>query len=287
MPNTGRGRGRGRGRGAIRGRGAPARVRAATTIQQAYRNRRQFRRNLQPFTETKKQQGAGSISGNLQTTSAFTCVLPEKYYFQTQGTGSDQMIGDSVYGRYCGLKLRLGFPQGDDSINIATRLHVYFCTVYSPLAATEFTSPAADAITKLNLRDHVGNQLKQFYNQKLDRMTFNDRLQGFRIDKSVLVKPDRNHQIGRLQTPFMAGTAASAGGPPDVFIEHTWDIKQKLHYEPVLASSLGTETHYLNRPGKAGYKCMVIFNPDFAGQDSATDTRIQYETNDCFWMGDS
>ena len=104
--------------------GAPyrRRRRAATTIQAAYRNRRQFRKNLQPFTETKKQQGACSISGNLQTTSAFTCVLPEKYYFQTQGTGSDQMIGDSVYGRYCGLKLRLGFPQGHNSINISTRI---------------------------------------------------------------------------------------------------------------------------------------------------------------------
>jgi len=227
------------------------------------------------------------ISGALVTNSAFTCSLPEKYYFQKQGTGSAEMIGDSCYGRYLGMKLRLRFPQGDDAIAIPTVLHVYFITVYSPMAATEFTTPKANDVTKQNIRDHVCNQLQQFYNVKLDQMQFNDKLQGFRIDRHIKVRPDRNAQIGRPQTTFMTGTLHNGGGPPDVFINHSWNIKQKIHYQGVTGTQLGSETHYLNRPGKAGYKCMVIFNPNFNGQDALTETKIRYEYNDCYWMGDS
>ena len=115
-------------------------------------------------------------------------------------------------------------------------------------------------------------------------MEFRPKLQGFKVDKYVEVKPNRNTQIGRPQSMVGGGAATGAGAPPDVFINHSWDLKQKMHYQPFTAG--GSDSHYLNRPDAMGYKCVVIFNPDFAGQDGAGARKISFQSNDQIWFGD-
>jgi hypothetical protein len=185
---------------------------------------------------------------------------------------------------------------------------VYFITVFQQLNLTPFTSPTrsgtgGDAVTKTQIETHISNQLKEFYNSKSDQMQFHDKVQGIRIDKHVLVKPRRNTQINQPTTgQFQIGTAPDAanlvGGPPDAFLSHTWNIKQKLHYQEFDNNNGGNDTHYLNKPGRTGYKCCVIFNPDYRFQQPAaipgtsdpvvnSDPRIEYQHNSCFWYGDS
>ena len=154
---------------------------AATTIQSAYRNRRQFRKNLQPFTETKKLPGVptpalrSTDALKLQLGAAFNTIVPTEYLYRKQGTAEGEMVGDNVYGRFLTTKLQIGFPQGINNIIAPTTLHVYFITVFQELNLTPFTTPtrsgvAGGAVTKTQIEDHVKNQLKEFFNSKSDQM---------------------------------------------------------------------------------------------------------------------
>lgn len=292
-------------------RGSTYRQRAAArSIQAAYRNRRQNRKIIQPFTETKKLAGSATPPLRspsvlkLQLGSAFNTIVPIEYLYRKQGNAEGEMVGDNVYGRFLTTKLQIGFPQGINNIIWPTTLHVFFITVYQQLNLTPFTTPSRSgvsggAVTKLQIEDHVVNQLREFYNAKADQMEFHDKIQGMRIDKYKKVKPNRNTQIAQPTTgQFQIGSAPNlVGGPPDIFISHTWKIKQKMHYQPFDNNNGGNDTHYLNKPGRAGYKCCVIFNPDYNYQNPAqvpgsdppemTDPRIEYQHNSCFWYGDS
>lgn len=259
---------------------------AATRIQTAYRNRRKNRAIVQPFTETKKMID-GVQSNVLSSSTAFNCIQMVTYLYRKQGMAEGEMVGDSVYGRYLGVKMRFQFPPHDNAIDIPTTLHCYFITVFPGANWTKYTNPTQGAATKTQLEEHIENQLKEFYDTKQNRLQFNDRLSGFRIDKHVQVKPDRNTQIGRPQSSLGGGATTGSGAPPDVFINYSWDIKQKLHYEEATGTQLGSDTHYLNRPGQAGYKCCVVYNPDFAGQDATAERKITLDHNHAFWFGDS
>jgi hypothetical protein len=275
-----------------------------------YKNRRNFRPNIQPFTETKKLAGVPtpalrtSLVLKLATTGAFNIISPVEYLYRKQGNAEGEMVGDNVYGRYLTMKLQIGFPQGINNIILPSSLHVYFITVFQELNLTAFTTPtrsgsAGGAVTKTQIEEHIQNQLKEFYNSKSDQMQFHDKLQGFRVDKYHRIKPNRNRAIGQPTTgQFQIGTAPNlVGGPPDIFLSHTWNVKQKLHYQDFDNNNGGNDTHYLNKPGRAGYKCCVIYNPDYQFQVPAqvpgsdppemTDPRIEYQHNACFWYGDS
>jgi hypothetical protein len=283
---------------------------AAKTIQAAYRNRRQFRKNIQPFTETKKLAGEPTpalrtaLVLKLANTHAFNIITPVEYLYRKQGTAEGEMVGDNVYGRFLTMKLQIGFPQGINNIIWPTSLHVYWITVFQELNLTAFTTPtrsgsAGGAVTKTQIEEHISNQLKEFYNSKSDQMQFHDVVQGIRVDKHQVVRPNRNMAIGQPTTgQFQIGSAPNlVGGPPDIFLSHTWNIKQKMHYQDFDNNNGGNDTHYLNKPGRAGYKCCVIYNPDYQKQVPAqvpgsdpvemTDPTIEYQHNACFWYGDS
>ena len=139
----------GRGRGVSRGTNTFRPVQtSASRIQSAYRNRRANRAIIQPFTETKKYPGvaspalrtAGALT--LQVGAAFNSIVPIEYMYRKQGTAEDEMVGDSVYGRFLTTKLQIGFPQGINNIIWPTTLHVYFITVFQELNLTPFTTPS-------------------------------------------------------------------------------------------------------------------------------------------------
>lgn len=271
----------------------PKMVRKTTVFRRPYANRRRNRPLIQPFTETKKLVNGNPTTGllPLTTTSAFTMIAPHSYLFRKQGMEEGQMIGDSVYGRYLGTKLRFIFPAGSNSLFESTKLWVYYVTVHQEMALTKYTSPTMDgasAPSKTQIENHIANQLKEFYDSKQDRMEFNERLTGFRIDRTHQVKADRNAQLSMPQNASSATTGWGTVG--DQFVNHSWDIKQKLHYQPWNTTEGGDDSHYLNRPGKAGYKAIVIFNPDYEHQGEGggdANRVIKYDYNTCFWFGDS
>lgn len=308
------------------GRRHGRRARAARTIQGAYRNRRQFRKNLQPFVETKSLETGADHTigvGDNAPTDAFTIYTPDCFLYKTQGVADDEMVGDSCYSRYLTTKLLLKFPQGTNQIITPTQLWVYQIWVTAGLKATPYTGTGSadfkrDTVTKTVLENWITSQCQEFFATKNDRMDFNERLHGIKIIKKFKVRPQRQTSIGLPSAngsayanvtragytqAFDSSSSAAhpvpaistvgnitemVGGPPDVFKTFNWPVKVKEHYQESSELTDG-HTHYLNNPAR-GYPALIIFNPDFAGQAVSTspafDRRIQFSVNSKHWYGD-
>lgn len=316
MPGRGKGRGgRGGGRGSrgpnIRGR----RAGAAKTIQQAYRNRKQFRRNIQPFVETKAFQsgnvGVVNYLSNTATapgTGAFNIIVPNCFYEKEQGVADHQMVGDSCYSRYLTTKMRLMFPQGNNVLVQPCSITVYQVWVKAPLAATPYTTPGVNNVTQADIELHVKQQCQEFFSTLDDKLEFREKLRGVKVIGRRKVRLSRDTSI--VNPPFNSLANNTGSGAPNVIIGGTqdwygtfkWPCKQKLWYEESQSLVGAGITHYLNRPPKnLGYPALIIYNPNFAEQQvlSASndppnadpllgdiDRRIRIQYRSKHWFGD-
>lgn len=277
--NRGRGRGRGRAVGGRGGRGrGVTRYQAATTIQNAYRNRRNFRKNLQPFVETKAYQsgdlGAANYLSNSATapgTGAFNILVPNCFYTKRQGVADNEMVGDSCYSRYLTTKLRLMFPTGNNMLVYPTSITIFQVWVKAPLAATPFTTPGVNNVAQADIELHVKQQCQEFFSSLSDKLEFREKLTGVSIISRRKVRLHRDKSI--VTPPFAIQTAPAGapnvvlGGTDDWYGTFRWPCKQKLHYEESQSLVGDGITHYLNRPPSSlGYPALIIFNPNFGDQ---------------------
>ena len=309
MPGRGRGHG-GRGRGGGRGSRGPnvrgRRTAAAKTIQGAYRNRRQFRKNLQPFVETKAfQSGNVGVTNYLSTsaeapgTGAFNIIVPNCFYEKEQGVADHQMVGDSCYSRYLTTKIRLMFPQGNNVLVYPTSITVFQVWVKAPLAATPYTTPGINNVSQADIELHVKQQCQEFFSTLDDKLEFREKLRGVKVLSRKKVFLKRDHSI--VQPPFgiithetPGETHVVAGGTDDWYGTFKWPCKQKLHYEESQSLVGAGITHYLNRPPRnLGYPALIIYNPNFAdqattngGQLGTVDRRIKIQYRSKHWFGD-
>jgi hypothetical protein len=270
---------------------------AASTIQSAYRNRRKFRKNLQPFVETKAVETSrrGANEDFLSRTSAFNIFTPDCFLYKKQGMTDQDMLGDNIYSRYLNTKILMKFPQDENQILIPTQIWIYQVWITTPYALTKFTSPGRTDASNAQLEAHILAQAKEFYDTKEDRLDFAERLSGVQVLKKFKVKPQRQTSIGlpsqsnmynntgRAAYTHLSGTNTAVpaittgkelemiGGPPDYFKTMSWPCKVKMQYQVSgnLTTLGGEATHYLNMPPKSiGYPAWIVFNPDYEGQTS-------------------
>ena len=284
----------------------PPRQRAASKIQAAYRNRRSFRKNIQPFVETKAfQSGNVGVTNYLSTTAdapgtgAFNIIAPNCFYEKEQGSDSHQMVGDSCYSRYLTTKIRLMFPQGNNVLVYPTSITIFQVWVKAPLGATPYTTPGRNNVSQADIELHIKQQCQEFFSTLDDKLEFREKLQGIKVIRKQKVRLSRDTSI--VQPPFgiithetPGETHVVAGGTQDWYGTFRWPCKQKLHYEE--SQSLVGEgiTHYLNRPPKnLGYPALIIYNPNFAdqattngGQLGTVDRRIKVQYRSKHWFGD-
>lgn len=276
----------------------------------AYRNAPLFRRNLQPFVETKDVE-TFQVAMPLDNSQAFNIYTPDCFMYKTQGVGEGNMVGDSCYSRYLTTKMLMKFPQGQNQIVTPTQIIIYKVFIKAPIAATDYTNPAISVLSKTDLENHIANQCREFYNAMGDRLEFSERLKGIKILQKHVVRPRRESSISIPSTqktvyvPAPGGGQAPdvpsqthlnvIGGPPDVYMKFSWPVKGKLNYDESANLSSGN-THFLNRPpSKMGYPALIIFNPDFAGQTVVEGQQdaglnhnrtIKYEARSKHWYGD-
>jgi len=299
--------GRGRGRGG--GRGGPklrARTAAAKTIQGAYRNRRGFRKNLQPFVETKAfQSGNVGVTNYLSTTAdapgtgAFNIIVPNCFYEKEQGVADHQMVGDSCYSRFLTTKIRLMFPQGNNVLVYPTSITVFQVWIKAPLAATPYTTPGVNNVSQADIELHCKQQCQEFYSTLDDKLEFREKLRGVKVigRRKVFLKRDQSivqPPFGIITHETPGETHVVAGGTADWYGTFKWPCKQKLWYEESQSMVGAGITHYLNRPPKnLGYPALIIYNPNFAdqattngGQLGTVDRRIKVQYRSKHWFGD-
>lgn len=308
MPrNNGRGRGRPRTTSRMPfARSTAAQRRGATTIQRAYRQRRNFRPNLQPFVETKDRTTFANAGTYLDNTKAYTLVAPDAFLFATKGISENQIIGSSCYSRYLSTKMLLEFPQQKNMLTEPCSIEVYQLWVKAPLAATKHTATPANQVTSAQLEKHIEQQVEEFFDTKSDRMEFHDAsvYNGVKIIKKqkVRISQDNSIVMNPVATvgPFSTGQvpigmANVQGSVPDWFHQFSWTTKTKLHYEESTALA-GVNDLYMNRPPPSlGYPVLVIYNPNFATQavtvdpnnpNTAVDRRIKLDYRSKHWYGD-
>lgn len=288
---------------------------AANTIQRAYRNRRNFRPNLQPFVETKAFQsgnvGVVNYLSNTATapgTGAFNIITPNCFYEKSQGVGDHQMVGDSCYSRYLTTKVRLMFPQGNNMLIQPTSITVFQVWVKAPLAKTPFTTPGVNNVAQADIELHIKQQCQEFFSTLDDKLEFREKLQGVKVIRKQKVRLSRDTSI--VTPPFTTVPNTTGSGAPHVAMGGTqdwygtfkWECKQKLWYEESQSLVGADITHYLNRPPKnLGYPALIIYNPNFAEQQvlSASndppnsdpilgdvDRRIRVQYRSKHWFGD-
>jgi len=282
---------------------------AATTIQSAYRNRRTFRKNLQPFVETKAfQSGNVGITNYLSSTTAsdtpagtgaFNIIVPNCFYEKEQGVADHQMVGDSCYSRYLTTKMRLMFPQGNNVLVYPTSITVYQVWVKAPLAATPYTSPGINNVSQADIELHVKQQCQEFYSTLDDKLEFREKLRGVKVisRRKVFLKRDKSivqPPFGIISHESPGWSHVVAGGTADWYGTFKWPCKSKLHYEESSSLVGAGITHYLNRPPSSlGYPALIIYNPNFAdqattdgGEFGTVDRRIKIQYRSKHWFGD-
>lgn len=275
---------------------------AAQTIQAAYRNRKNFRKNLQPYVETKSFQSLLDTPVSLSSNDKFTIITPDPYLFQVQGIKDFMMVGDSIYGRYLTTKMEISFPQPPTLRRASQPLWVYQLWITAGMNATAFTTPSRATVTANNLETHIANACKEFFNTKNDILEFHEKMQNVKIILSRKIVPKRNDQIGLTATQQVGGVDSGlitheSGTVEPVYLRFDWHVKTKLHYEEsAYLDRTGPEsnayTHYMNIPPKQGYPVLVIYNP-YAGEPHPNTTGnpgTGYEPlvrhNSKFWYGD-
>lgn len=280
-----------------------ARRKAASTIQQAYRDRREFRKNLQPFVETKSFQSMLAAPVHVSSVNKFTVLTPDPFYFQVQGIKDYQMVGDSIYGRYLTMKLEISFPQPNSLRRASQPLWVYQIWVNAPRNLTPFTTPMRDLETAALLEAHVEAHCKEFFNTKDDVLEFHEKMKNIKIIAKKKIVPKRTEQIAlpAYQTAYgdgQVGVTFEGGTISPIYTSWSWPIKRKLHYEESTALARDgphgdAYSHYMNTPPNGmGYPALVIFNP-FAGEphpNTSTNPGDNYEPlirhNSKIWFGD-
>jgi hypothetical protein len=278
----------------------------APTVGQAYGNRRNFRKNLQPFVETKAfTSGNAGLTNYLSTTDvapgtgAFNIIVPNCFYEKEQGADTHQMVGDSCYSRYLTTKMRLQFPQGNNVLIYPTSITIFQVWIKAPLGATPYTTPGRNNVTQADIELHCKQQCQEFFSTLNDKLEFREKLQGIKVVRKQKVRLKRDTSI--VQPPFGIMTHGDpgtqhvvAGGTADWYGTFKWDCKQKLHYEESQSLVGAGITHYLNRPPKdLGYPALIIYNPNFAdqattegGQLGTVDRRIKIQFRSKHWFGD-
>lgn len=305
MPGGARGR---YGRQSVKSHGKKSKPRKTLTrnrtVVGAYANRVPFRRNLQPFVETKTYSSANVADGNFLSildvptgNGAFNIVTPDCFFTKQAGTGEGEMVGDSCYSRYLTTKLRLIFPQGNNVLVEPCSITIFKIWVTAPLAKTKYTTPGINNVAQADIEAHIKQQCQEFFDSLGDKLEFRERLQGVKILEKRKVRLSRDQSIVKAADAIQTMSGSDAhivGGTQDWYGTFKWDCKRKLHYETSQSLVGAGITHYMNRPPSGmGYPALVIYNPNFLTQGvtsdpvlGTVDRRIAVQFRSQHWYGD-
>eukprot|EP01047_Picozoa_sp_COSAG01_P066578 COSAG01_NODE_9218_length_2515_cov_1.421358_3_plen_200_part_01 len=139
-----------------------------------------------PCVERPVSASGVATPGSLlpQHTGAF-CHLPLTCFTRmSQGVRSDQMTGDNLFSRSLVLRSEFEFPKSGDQIIYPYSVYLVCGWVTNPTAFTSQTAIKQTEATMLDVRDHIEEQVKEFFNQKLDQLTFEKSVnRNIKIDK--------------------------------------------------------------------------------------------------------
>lgn len=327
MPPTSRSKSLARSK-ASRARGRPkgSKNLKKTTKRGAYKGarKRNFQIRRAPFVETKRRVhsevaisnagSAGTPSLNYQipingltidNDDAFTLLDLASYYRNSHGFEDHNVIGDSIFSKYLKLKLQMKFPEGTSMIVNPVKVYLITGWVTQPAGFTNNTTPTDQGATASNLRAHISNQLKEYFDTRSDYLKFTEKqTANVKIEKWISIKPNLNASIAAVPGQIMFpddptkpdGTQIirATGAVPLVNRSFTWKTMRKVHLTQ--GTSLPTNTDAPNPDIQNLYPnhnnwlpFALIYNPNYERMRDVNndDTTMTVYWNDIHYYTDS
>lgn len=297
-----------------------------TTKRGAYNKQRKknFQIRRAPFVETKRRvhneiaimnsNSDGTPSANYQNpingltvpnNDAFTLLDLASYYRNSHGFEDHNVLGDALYSKYLKIKAQFRFPAGTSMIANAVKVYLICGWVTQPSGWTNNTTPTDQGATAADLRSHITNQLKEYFDQRADYLHFTEKqTANVKIEKWISVKPDLNSNIaanpGQIKfpddptKPDVDPIIRTTGAVPIVNRSFTWKTMRKVHLTngtdlPTGTDAPAPDTQNLYPNHNNWLPFAIIYNPDFGSMRNAKneDTEMVVYWNDIHYYTDS
>lgn len=271
-----------------------------TTRRGAYNKtkKKAFQVRRAPFVETKSKTYEDLVSefphllDHLTFTERTTptrFMNPEVFMIHQQGLDEHQVIGKSIYARYCNMKLQIRFPQKAFSVNGQNQIvpivpqdyELIWGMIPNPLQATGQTTPSAPDMTLFDINTHINDRVTDYFNQQKDRLRFiPKKASTLIIQGRRKIRPNLNRSTtAPLQTiDPLTGADYAIGTIPDVHTNISWKLNRKIHLEHATNLVKDDTKPEVNHPGLfPNYSWLpfcVLVNYDYENLPSGPDRSL-------------
>ncbi len=262
-----------------------------------------FTKRRAPMVETKKRTqeniATGSASPNNIPNGIITTTvigMDQAYHFvpvwsflsMTRGIGADQMIGNSVYGKY--LKSRISLRLGANLVTpglvgIPEDLRCIHGWVTAPMNLSAYTTPNNTALDRSALQTHINNQVKEFYDDRGDPLRFNPkRTSNLKILGNRKIVRNQNQYNMNPQAVFDTdqGEIVGAGTSDEIMLTATWPMNRKIHYQESNQQPGESDPWYY--PAANAWLPFILF---YSAEFAATTSGPTFRYNNVFYFTDS
>lgn len=152
---------------------------------------------------------------------------PMTYYWWSQGLSQSQHIGQNILVRYLNQKIQVRFPQSHMAVagtpqvipDLPQAYHLYWGWIPAPRNLTGHSTPQVNLETVASLDSYVNNRLKDYFNDRKDRLRFIPKKDStLRITGKRVIRPDLRHQSTQPADSIGLGVI------PDWFGNITWKM---------------------------------------------------------------
>ena len=280
---------------AYSGRGRPTTPRKVnpknlkkTTAKGAYKKttKKNFMKRRNPFVENKirnEEQFSlaldplrAQVFGNfpdptnfadVPVDDAFTLFLPAPYYSMNRGLSCNEMIGDSIYAKYLKTKFQFLAPEGQHMVDYPSQLYLIHGWCTAPVNATSLTTPTVDAVTYVDVFNHVRSYVKEYFNDRKDTLQFPEKRE--RHIKFLSYRKLKTNKNTEIPLQGVSDVAATRGALAPINMSVKWNVMRKVHYDkgannPALGAPATYPQADFNYPNQSWLPFTILFNPQFA-----------------------
>lgn len=255
--------------------------------------------NLKNWITNPMPTGADVLVDN---DDAYTHFVMQSFLSMSRGFNENEMIGNSVYGRYLNAKFQFTFPRDTQGWTVPVDLELIHGWVTVPIGNTSVTRVGTgaapiniDTWTRSNTSSYISEKVKEFFNERRDKLQWIPKqITGLNILKRQKIRPNLNKSLSVQITPVGDNGTTMVGSLPDVYKNLSWKINRKIHYvtgtsPAAVQQGSPADAQQFCYPNHSWLPFVVLFNPNFAEIAGAggDNTKISVRHNNIFYYSDS
>ena len=180
----------------------------------------------------------------------------------------DHFTGKGIHPRYLKTRLKFSFPGGEQSIIDPMRLQLVWGFVKRPSMLTQYTTPKASEVTKLELSNLFLHQVEPEFDNASDQMKFHvKRPTNYIVTGKKWLKPDRRFRIGIPQQQSWHDQAI-VGSPPEILETISWKMGKEWRLQKSVSDEYESDVFHYNNESWAPF--IVVYSPDYCNVKQAS-----------------